>query len=327
MNEIAFFYEDIHYYWHGVVIAAALAVGLAIAFSAAKTLGVSRKPVLLTALLSLPSGVLLARLLYWWCASDKFEGMGIFSKLPYGGYALYGAMLGALLSAVLVGLFRRSETTIGALLDCIALGGGAAVSIGRLGAFFTAGEDLGQIVDNEKLQFFPYAVPDKASGQWLMAVFVFESLAAAIIAAILLGKCMRIERTGNRTHRDGDFGLLFLMYYGCAQALLESLRGDSLYFSFLGLVRMSQAVSAIIVVIVLVIFSVRVVKARSLSIWKCILIWVACLGLLVTAFLTELLLNAEILLRSYCIMGGCLLVTAILGTVLWRCSCPKPQEA
>ena len=320
MNDIAFLFGNIYYLWHGAVIALALAAALMVALSLAGEIGVARRDILIAVLIALPCGVVLSRLLYWWCSIDKFSDRGAFSNLASGGYALYGAFAAVLISAAIVSLILRS-VNFGALLDVFALSGSIGICIGRLSAFFSIGEDLGQIVENDALHFFPYAVYDQNVGEWLMAVFVFEALASGIIFAVLSAIFCRIK--GNPAHyqyRNGDFALLFLLYFGCSQAFLESLRSDSLYFSFLGLVRVSQVFSAIIIIVVLIIFSVRVFRTRTLKLWLCIPLCVVCVALLTVAFLTEFLLNSETLLRSYCIMSGCLLALAMIGTLFWRAS-------
>lgn len=318
MNEIAFYFCGLAFSWHGVVVAAGVIAGMILALAAAKTLRTNRIALQFAILLGIPNGVVLARIMYRLSSSDKFIGRSTFFALQSGGYALYGAMLGLLIACVLVGQLMKNSVSTGALLDACAVGGAAAICIGRLSAFFSLGEDCGQIVDNEKLRFFPYAVFVPQSSQWFVAVFVFEAFAAGVICALLLMQCFREEKNGVCTHRDGDLCLAFLLYYGCAQALLESFRGDSLYFSFLGLVRVSQAVSAVVVAVVLVLVSVRVVKQGSLALWKCIAIWVGCLGALAAAFVTELTLSSSVLVRGYLVMGGCLLLVAVLGTILLR---------
>ncbi|MCR4706342.1 MAG: prolipoprotein diacylglyceryl transferase [Clostridiales bacterium] len=148
-----------------------------------------------------------------------------------GGFLLYGAVLGAALSALL--LAKEKGLPFSSVLDEITLPGLASVFLCRLAEGFSR-EGLGAWVEDERFCRFPFAVQN-AYGEYQWSVFLLEAAYALLIFLFLF---RRFSRTG---HKD-DIFLSALLFYAAAQIFFESLRSDSSLK--IGFVRVSQVLSA-----------------------------------------------------------------------------------
>ena len=328
MNKIALFCDEKNLYWHGIIIAAAIAISCAAAVLLRRRQKKSLQGMLLMLPLSILLGVLFSRLVFWNYQQgmfDSFFSAFTLKSLAQGGYALVGGFIGVLLSGVLIScIMKLGKGGFMELLDAAAVAGSLGISLGRLSALFS-GDDLGQIVMSEGLHFFPVCIYDAGQSAWRLAVFAWESAAAFIIFLILLRffDNVYVNSEGARiTLASGDVFLLFLLYYGCSQCMLESFRSDSLFFNILGLVRVSQVGALIMLFAALLIFCIRL-SDGGIKLWHAA-VWVLILGLLATAFVMELILSSNVLVLNYSIMGGCLLAVAVCGT--WLCSHSRSQQ-
>jgi len=147
-----------------------------------------------------------------------------------------------------------------------------------------------------------------------LATFMLQSIVAGVLFAVLLVFYLR-----KRKHalKDGDTALLFLMVYGCSQVLLDSTRYDSLFMRSNGFISIVQILGAVSLVLAIVIFSVRLVKARGFKAWY-ILIWVLLAGCIGGAGYMEYYVqrHGNLALFCYSVMGACLTGAVILTCVV-----------
>lgn len=219
-------------------------VGVALAALAAVLIGAAQKQkgvdTLDLALCCVPGAFVGARLLYVLFRLDFYLAeMGPLHILTTweGGFLLYGAVFGAVLSAA--ALAKRGGVSVAETLDRLAVPGLAAIAVSRLFEC-TVGEGLGAWVENESLCFFPLAVQNEY-GEWQLAVFLFEAVAALVM--LLIVRRMKPQRAGERM-------LSALLMYAVCQVLLESLRMDGCLK--IGFVRVSQVLSAVVILTVTV---------------------------------------------------------------------------
>lgn len=202
------------------------------------------------ALWCIPSAFVGARLLYCLARFDFFFiEMGPASVLRTweGGFLLYGAVLGALTAAAL--LAKRSGASVPGTLDELAAPGLLAIAICRLFEG-TAGEGVGGWVESEALCRFPFAIQNEY-GEWQLAIFLLEALAALAILAAML-----------RIHgKPGEKVMTALLLYACCQVMLESLRMDGCLK--IGFVRVSQVISGGVILGVTVIRAGRGSGAKA----------------------------------------------------------------
>ena len=197
---------------YALCLAAAAALGLLLLVGVQKKYGLRGDTAEIFALLALPLGLVGARLFYCLCRLDFYIEMGPVEMLRWwhGGYALWGAVGGAMLAALLTAKITKQSPV--KLLDALAAPAALTIALGRLAEAFN-GEGIGRMIDTETipalLQKFPFAVPHPQWEEPCWAIFMLEALAALIILAVLLWK---------KTARAGDNAKLFLILFSAARA-------------------------------------------------------------------------------------------------------------
>ncbi len=314
MEKIAFISGDTFIYWSPIL----LALGAVTAICYTCALYVAREGRLLapavTALLSAVLGIPLARLIHWYCRSASYAGFtAAMTDYSQGGYALAGLFLGCFLAACVARLLRLTKS-LPRLLDCMAIGGSAGLAVGRLASLFNA-SDRGMTVPDSWGLPFASKVANAVSGAMenRLATFALQSILAASLAVgltVYLAVCFARKKKAP----DGDVCLIFLLCYGSFQAICDSTRYDSLFLRSNGFVSIVQILGLCAIVLVLAVFSVRMVKSRGLRPWQYPL-WGAIAGLLGLAGYMEYYVqrhgNEAVL--AYSVMGGCLAAVTVLG--------------
>ena len=317
MERIAFIGGDTFLYWSSIVLA--LAATAAAAIYAVFYLNKSRNflatglSIVLTVALALP----MARLVHWYCQYIQYpsfqEAMTDYST---GGFALLGVFMACLVTAALLRLARISSN-LPQMLDCMAIGGGVGIGIGRLAAVFHSA-DRGMILP-ESVQFpFAASVTNPVSGaqENRLATFMLQSALVAVIVAGLL-VFLLVQKLRKKKIADGEISLIFLLAYGASQALCDSMRYDKMFFRSNGFVGMVQIMGLVGMLIPIVLFSVRMVKSRGIKPWQ-FGIWTGILGLLGLAGYMEYFVqrNGHRAATAYSVMGASLLGVVILGLVI-----------
>ena len=317
MEQIAFISGNTFIYWSPIVLAvaavAAAAIYAALYLSKSQNFLAMGASVLLSVLLAIPLG----RLVHWYCYPAVYADLQTaMTDYTTGSYALLGVFAACLLTAGALRLVRISSN-LPQMLDCMAIGGGLGIAIGRLASLFNA-TDRGMILP-ESVQFpFASTVTNAVSGapENRLATFMIQSsLAGAIVVALLV--FMLVQKLRKKKIGDGDIFLIFLLAYGASQAICDSTRYDSLFFRSNGFVSMVQIMGLLGLLVPVVVFSVRMVKSRGLKPWQ-FGIWTGILGLLGMAGYMEYYVqrNAHKAVMTYSVMGGCLAAVVILGLVI-----------
>ena len=270
-------------YWYGVLMALGILIAVWLTLKEGKRKRLTEDDILDMCLVIIPSGVVGARLYYVifeWAsyASNPIRALYIWE----GGLAIYGAVIGGLLGMFIYSRVRKIRFL--KLADCIAPGLVLAQAIGRWGNFFNQ-EAYGLPVTPEMLAahpilgYFPISVAiegthyfDKAvctacataaNGAHLhLATFFYESAWCLIVFVVLW-------LTRKRVKHDGDTFFLYVLLYSLERTFVEGLRGDSLWIikpSAAGMtdgVRVSQALSFLLFVGVLVFFIIRAVREKK----------------------------------------------------------------
>ncbi len=201
-----------------------------------------------TAVLGLPLGLALARLMY--CLLDPgfapFISLRNILALRGGGFAMYGALIGAVLAAWLSA--KLTEVPAAGLLDRLAPALAAFLGPARLGEGFTA-LGISRPLTTPLLANSFLAFRDEYDAY--LRTYLLEAAVAAILLAILL----RYLRT---KPRPGNTFLLFGLLYGLTQTLMESLRYDGhLRYSFVGV---QQVLSAVLFSLVILRLALRHIR-------------------------------------------------------------------
>ena len=251
-NPIAFSVFGYPIYWYGILISLSVVLAVTMVYLRAKKQGIDTDSMLDYALLTVPFAIVCARIYYvvfeWeHYASNPISVLYIWE----GGIAIYGAVIGGVIATIIFAKWKKFS--FWTLADLVAPGLVLGQAIGRWGNFFNQ-EAYGQLITDEAMQFFPYAVYIERYGEWHQATFFYESMACLVIFAFLL-----IYRAKAKKAPAGNLFLWYWVLYGIERFFVEGLRTDSLYIFKGGLpignliffpagLRVSQVVSLVMVI-------------------------------------------------------------------------------
>ncbi len=213
-------------HWYGIIIA--LGVLLAVLYSRHVCARENENKDVITDLVlyAIPISVIFARTYYVVFSWDSYKNnpLNIF-KIWEGGIAIYGAIIGAVLTALV--FFKIKKMNVLKMFDICSLGLLIGQIIGRWGNF----------VNTE-------AYGGKCNLPWGMSIngkapvhptFLYESLWNLIGFVIL-------SRLNKKRPFYGFTFFMYIAWYGLGRFFIEGMRTDSLYF---GTVRISQLVGAV----------------------------------------------------------------------------------
>ena len=170
--------------------------------------------------------------------SDYFDFRG-------GGLSIIGAIIGGALGLGIYCIIKkRNFLAIADILAPLLILGQA---IGRWGNYFNK-EVYGQVVTDESLQWFPYAV--EVGSKWYQALFFYEFVANLLGFILLLSLLMWVKK-----EKKGVVVATYLIYYGAVRFFLEGLRTEK-YILRIGALPVSKLMAGLMVVAGIVILVV-----------------------------------------------------------------------
>ena len=313
MDKIACVLGETVIYWNSIVLT--LAALTAILFFLSFYIGKCANAVAGFAAvpMSLILGIALSRLVHWYSRADSYEGfLAAMTDYSSGGYALLGVFAGCILTAALLRLVCLHRN-LPQMLDCMSLAGLAGIAVGRLASFFNS-SDRGNVLEGIQSLPFAWPVTNTVSGavEYRLATFVIQAVVALVLFVVLAAFYIRGQR---KELKDGDTCLIFLLIYGASQVVLDSTRYDSLFFRSNGFVSIVQVFSALALGVAVVMFSVRMVKARGFRFWM-LLLWVVIAGFIGGAGFMEYYVKrrGNEAVFAYSVMSACL--AAVIGLTL-----------
>ncbi len=231
INEsISVFGFNMHFY--GLIIGLGIIVAYTFAMKTCKKHSLTQDNITDILLYGLPSSIVCARLYYVIFELDQFKNFWDIFKIWNGGIAIYGAVIGAVISTYVY--CKTKRINVYNAFDIGALGLLIGQIFGRWGNFVNAeafgipttlpwGMMISNISDN--ICFHP--------------TFLYESLWNTGVFLILL------KRRDMRAF-DGEIFFGYITLYGLGRFWIEGLRTDSLYW---GPVRISQLIALLCVVV------------------------------------------------------------------------------
>lgn len=247
LDRVAFYFSNYPVYWYGVIIAIGLVMGIITATYTAKRLGSDSDIPLDLAIFCGPVAVVFARLYYVIFRLDYYleNPMDIFN-LRAGGIAIYGAVIGAVISAFIYSRVKKYPCL--RVFDIGAVGLITGQMIGRWGNFvnqeaFGGNTSLpwGMISEGTK----EYLSGLKLAGERVNPelpvhpTFLYESLWCLAVLIVLIFLVRR--------HKfDGQIFFAYASLYGLGRFWIEGLRTDSLMF---GPLRISQLVALLCIIV------------------------------------------------------------------------------
>lgn len=316
MDRIAFIYGETFIYWSSII----LALGTLTAVCVFLSLYVKASGNFLGSLLMVPLGMVsslvIARLIHWYCRADAYSSFeAAMTDYSGGGYALMGVFAACAIVAVLLRILRLVED-LPQLWDCLALGAGAGIAVGRLSPLFSAA-DRGMVIEGVTSLPLVYPVNNAVTGdvEYRMATFMLQAIVVGIIFLVLL--VFYLVGQHRRVLKNGDTALLFLSSYGASQVLLDSTRYDSLFMRTNGFISIVQILGALAIGLALIVFSVRMVKANGFK-RNFIALWLGAAALIGGAGYMEYYVqrHGDRYVFAYSVMGICLVGIVALICVI-----------
>ena len=238
-------------YAYGLLVMLGVLLALGLALFLTRKNRQEQQAAALTALLALPLGLILARLMYVFLDPTFRPLMNISNilNITTGGLSMFGALIGAALAACIAA--RLTRVPAARMLDVTSAALLAFLIPARLGEGYTA---LG--------------VSRPLTTQWLANSFLARQddydaylrtyVLEAMIAFILLVILLRFLR---RKPRHGRAFALGCLLFGITQTLMESLRYDGhMRFSFIGV---QQVLAVTLFCLVLIVLAIRLLKANK----------------------------------------------------------------
>ncbi len=182
-------------------------------------------------------GVALSKLVYLIMTQATYLSVHGFPVSSPAPWSVFGGLFGVYLGVWLAGRLLGEKGNM--YLELFAPFGMLLIAVMRAAEFSLEQYGLGELVQNEALQFFPvcWSVSMWGRSVWYMAVFVWEAVWALLLFVLCLirqGKC----------GPSRAIGLSMTLFYFClGQMLFESLRVECIRLGFL---RLEQLLSAVI---------------------------------------------------------------------------------
>ena len=247
MNRVMFSVGPVSIYWYSFLILIGVLIGYEIAIHYSKKINYHSMEITDMILYIVIWGIVGARLYYVLFNFSMFSDdlIGIF-QIWRGGLAIYGAVLGAS-SYILYYCLKRKLSFI-KVMDIFSLSLLLGQAIGRWGNFFNQ-EAYGGITTFEALSSLH--IPDfiirgmYIDGVYRQPTFLYESL-WCFVGVIFISFIRK-----KYSNQEGKQISFYLMWYGFGRFFIEGFRADSLY---IGPIRVSQMLSAVLFIVGLVYF-------------------------------------------------------------------------
>ena len=328
MNPIAVYTGDFMLYWSAIIIAFGIAAGFAMSQALYTSYAGSGRALWVLFPIAVALSVVFCRLIHWYCHAEQYAGLiGALTDYSSGGYVLPGALLGTFLAAKIVGAMGFTDN-VPRLLDAVAPGGAIIVAFIRLSALFNSSCRGKIAVTNPMLQHLPLASPVYSSGpdDYRFATFFVQFLLMLLVFMLLFcfyNKRRNVPMKGGKS-RDGHVAMMFLLYYGAVEIIMDSTRYDSSFLHFNGFVSVVQIISAVLVVFVLVYYSVLSIKVNGFKVYH-LLLWLLALAALGGGGGCEYLVqrHGDWYLKCYGAMALCILALCFVGRRLYKSCCEK----
>ena len=256
---ISIFGFNVHLY--GLIIGIGILLAYTFGMKTCQKHGLTMENITDILLFGLPSAIICARLYYVIFELDQFDNFWDIFKIWNGGIAIYGAVIGAVISTYIY--CRVKKINVFRAYDIGAMGLLIGQICGRWGNFvnqeafggntFLPWGMTGTEISNKiyAMQLEGYAITDSVP---VHPTFLYESLWNLGVFIILL-----LYR--DKRKFDGELFYLYITLYGLGRFWIEGLRMDSLY---LGIFRISQlvALACVIVGITMIILKRRKLKKQ-----------------------------------------------------------------
>ncbi|EAE4924308.1 prolipoprotein diacylglyceryl transferase [Listeria monocytogenes] len=241
LDPVAIQIGNISVKWYGVIIASAVVIALLLALSEANKRKMDKEIIVDLLIWAIPISIISARIYYVIFEWDFYKNnLGEIVKIWHGGIAIYGALIGAVLTAIIFS--RIKKISFWQLADVVAPSLIIAQAIGRWGNFMNQEAHGAETTRSflESLHLPDFIINQMyIDGAYYQPTFLYESLWNVLGFVILL----IIRRT---KIRRGELFLGYVIWYSFGRFFIEGMRTDSLMW---GDFRVSQALSLLLIVL------------------------------------------------------------------------------
>ena len=239
--------------FYGMIIGAAILIGLLIALKEAKRTGQKKETYYDLAIYGVIFSVLSARLYYVIFSWDMYKGnlLSIFN-FRQGGLAIYGGIIGAVATGIIYA--KKKHLSAALIFDTVAMSLVNGQMMGRWGNFFNR-EAFGEYTNGlfamqlpvdavrasditDKMQKHIVKL-DGVSYIQVSPTFLYESFWCLLVLLVLFF-------WRKRKRYDGELLLIYLFGYGLGRVWIEGLRTDQLLLPGIGW-PVSQVLAGVIV--------------------------------------------------------------------------------
>ncbi|GIO87482.1 hypothetical protein J25TS5_44140 [Paenibacillus faecis] len=227
LNPIAFSIGGLDVHWYGLILGVGALMGLLLAIREGKRFNIPQEFFMDLLLLGVPSAIIGARIYFVAFKWEDYKNnlLDIF-KIWNGGIAIYGALIGAIICAVI--FVRRRGYNFWRIADICAPGLIIGQMIGRWGNFVNQEAYGGPTTEaflRDHLHLPSFIVNQmNVAGTFHHPTFLYESL-WNLIGLLLLFVLRR-----QKFLRAGELFFSYFIWYSIGRFFIEALRTDSLAF-------------------------------------------------------------------------------------------------
>ncbi|MEY8445088.1 prolipoprotein diacylglyceryl transferase [Enterococcus ratti] len=249
IDRVAFNLLGIPIYWYALIIVSGILIAMWLSSREAVRVGLKADDVTDFMLWGLPLSIIGARLYYILFNLPQYLANPIqIFNIRSGGLAIYGGLIAG---AITLYFFTKYHfISIWTFLDIAAPSVLFAQAIGRWGNFMNH-EAYGPITTRTFLEnlHIPKVIIDNMyiEGFYRQPTFLYESVWNVIGFVLLL-----FLRNKKYLLKKGEVLLVYIIWYSFGRFFIEGMRTDSLYF--LGMIRISQLLSAVLFIGTIILF-------------------------------------------------------------------------
>lgn len=228
LDPIAFRLGPLTVNWYGIILGTAALVGLLLAVNEGKRFKIASDFFMDLLLIGVPSAIVGARLYYVAFKWDYYSAHpGDIIKIWEGGIAIHGALIGAIIAAVIY--VRKKGYSFWRIADICAPSLLIGQAIGRWGNFMNQEAHGGPVTEaflRDTLHLPNFIVNQmNIGGVFYHPTFLYESLwnVAGVVLLLILRR--------QKFMRAGELFLSYFIWYSIGRFFIEGLRTDSLAFT------------------------------------------------------------------------------------------------
>lgn len=228
LNPVAFSLGPLTVNWYGIILGTAALVGLLLAVQEGKRFGIESDFFMDLLLVGVPAAILGARAYYVAFKWDYYSvHPGEIIKIWHGGIAIHGALIGAMIAAIIY--VRKKGYSFWRIADICAPSLLMGQAIGRWGNFMNQEAHGGPVTESflrDTLHLPNFIVNQMyIDGIYYHPTFLYESIWN--IVGVLLLLFLRRQTF----MRAGELFLSYFIWYSVGRFFIEGLRTDSLAFT------------------------------------------------------------------------------------------------